>query len=33
LIESFLSLHLGGDAEPVTDEEIAASTAKLIESG
>jgi dipeptidyl aminopeptidase/acylaminoacyl peptidase len=31
LIEDFLARHLGGEAEPVTPEQLAASTAKIIE--
>jgi hypothetical protein len=33
LIEDFLARHLGGKAEPVTPEQIAATTAKIIEGG
>ena len=33
LIEEFLARHLGGDAEPVSAEELEASTAKIIERG
>jgi dipeptidyl aminopeptidase/acylaminoacyl peptidase len=33
LIEDFLARHLGGEAEPVTAEQVAASTAKIIEVG
>jgi len=33
LIEDFLARHLSGEAEPVTPEQMAASTAKIIEGG
>ena len=33
LIEDFLARHLGGEAEPISAEQMAASTAKIIESG
>jgi dipeptidyl aminopeptidase/acylaminoacyl peptidase len=33
LIEEFLARHLGGEAEPVSAEELEASTAKIIEHG
>jgi hypothetical protein len=33
LIEDFLARHLGGESEPVSPEQMAASTAKIIERG
>ena len=33
LIEDFLAHHLGGEAEPISAEQMAASTATIIESG
>ena len=33
LIENFLAHHLGGEAEPISAEQMAASTATIIESG
>jgi len=32
LIEDFLARHLGGEAEPISAEQMAVSTAKIIES-
>jgi hypothetical protein len=33
LVEDFLACHLGGEVEPVSAEQMAASSAKIIESG
>jgi hypothetical protein len=33
LIEDFLARHLGGEAEPISAEQMRVSTAKIIESG